>query len=169
MTPVEKLPLVVLISGSGSNLQAIIDGALQDLPVDIRGVISNRGDAYGLERAGRAGIATRVLDHRKFPDRESYDRSLADLVESYEPALVVLAGFMRILTPEFVRRFRGRMINFQSIADCTRIRGPWTPGIRCMAPVCISSPKSWMGDPSFCRPECRSCPATMPISWRRGC
>jgi len=111
MNPVEKLPLVVLISGSGSNLQAIIDGALQDLPADIRAVISNRADAYGLERAGRAGIETRVLDHRKFPDRESYDRSLADLVESHEPALVVLAGFMRILTPEFVRRFQGRMIN----------------------------------------------------------
>ncbi len=111
MNPVEKLPLVVLISGSGSNLQAIIDGALQDLPVDIRAVISNRAEAYGLERAGRAGIKTRVLDHRKFPDRESYDRSLADLVESHEPALVMLAGFMRILTPEFVRRFQGRMIN----------------------------------------------------------
>jgi phosphoribosylglycinamide formyltransferase-1 len=79
--------------------------------VDIRAVVSNRADAYGLERAGHAGIETRVLDHRKFPDRESYDRSLADLVESFEPALVVLAGFMRILTPEFVRRFQGRMIN----------------------------------------------------------
>ena len=111
MNPAEKLPLVVLISGSGSNLQAIIDGARQDLPVDIRAVISNRDDAYGLERAGRAGIETRVLDHRKFSDRESYDRSLADLVESYEPELVVLAGFMRILTPGFVRRFQGRMIN----------------------------------------------------------
>jgi len=111
MNPLEKLPLVVLISGSGSNLQAIIDGASRDLPVDIRAVVSNRADAYGLERAGQAGIETRVLDHRKFPDRESYDRSLADLVESFEPALVVLAGFMRILTPEFVRRFQGRMIN----------------------------------------------------------
>lgn len=111
MNPVEKLPLVVLISGSGSNLQAIIDGASQDLPVDIRAVISNRTDAYGLERAGHAGIDTRVLDHREFQDRESYDRSLADLVESYEPELVVLAGFMRILTPEFVKRFQGRMIN----------------------------------------------------------
>ena len=111
MNPPEKLPLVVLISGSGSNLQAIIDGASRDLPVDIRAVVSNRADAYGLERAGHAGIETRVLDHRKFPDRESYDRSLADLVESFEPALVVLAGFMRILTPEFVRRFQGRMIN----------------------------------------------------------
>ena len=106
-----KLPVVVLISGSGSNLQAIIDGAQADLPVEIRAVISNKIDAYGLERASQANIETRVLDHREFNDRESYDRALGDLVEQFEPGLVILAGFMRILTPEFVQRFRGRMFN----------------------------------------------------------
>jgi len=107
----ERLPLVVLISGSGSNLQAIIDGAAADLPVDIRAVVSNRADAFGLERARRAGIATEVLSHGDFPDRESYDRALADRVEAHDPGLVILAGFMRILTPGFVRRFEGRMLN----------------------------------------------------------
>ncbi len=106
-----RLPLVVLISGSGSNLQAIIDGAEADLPVDVRAVVSNRADAFGLERARRAGIATEVLSHGDFPDRESYDRALADRVDAYDPGLVILAGFMRILTPGFVRRFAGRMLN----------------------------------------------------------
>jgi phosphoribosylglycinamide formyltransferase-1 len=111
MGEVAKLPVVVLISGSGSNLQAIIDGAAADLPVEIRAVISNKSDAYGLERARTAGIETRVLDHREYEDRESYDSALGDLVEEFEPGLVILAGFMRILTPEFVQRFRGRMFN----------------------------------------------------------
>jgi phosphoribosylglycinamide formyltransferase-1 len=111
MGEVAKLPVVVLISGSGSNLQAIIDGASADLPVEIRAVISNKSDAYGLERARTAGIETRVLDHREYEDRESYDSALGDLVEEFEPGLVILAGFMRILTPEFVQRFRGRMFN----------------------------------------------------------
>ena len=106
-----RLPVVVLISGSGSNLQAIIDGAAADLPVEIRAVISNKSDAYGLERARQANIETRVLDHREFEDRESYDLALGDLVEEFQPGLVILAGFMRILTPEFVQRFRGRVFN----------------------------------------------------------
>ncbi len=107
----EKLPLVVLISGSGSNLQAIIDGAASDLPVEIKAVISNQSEAYGLERARQAGIETRVLDHNEFDDRESYDQSLGDLIEEYKPGLVILAGFMRILTPDLVKRFHGRMFN----------------------------------------------------------
>ncbi|OOZ34764.1 phosphoribosylglycinamide formyltransferase [Solemya velesiana gill symbiont] len=107
----KKLPLVVLISGSGSNLQAIIDGAAADLPVEIRAVISNRTDAYGLERARKAGIATKVLDHKDYADREGYDQALGDLIETYEPGLVILAGFMRILSAEFVSRFHGRMFN----------------------------------------------------------
>ena len=109
--PEQPLPLVVLISGGGTNLQAIIDAAVADLPVDIRAVISNEADAFGLERARRAGIETRVLDHRAFADREAYDAALAELIDEYEPGLVVLAGFMRILTPSFVRHFHGRMLN----------------------------------------------------------
>jgi phosphoribosylglycinamide formyltransferase-1 len=112
MKPAGNLPLVVLISGSGSNLQALIDAiAKRRLPAVIRAVISNRTDAFGLERARQAGIETRVLDHRGFPDREGYDHELTRLVDSFQPGLVVLAGFMRILTPRLVNHFHGRMLN----------------------------------------------------------
>lgn len=106
-----KLPIVILISGSGSNLQAIIDEAAHNLPVDIRAVISNRADAYGLERAEKSGIHTEVLDHRNYDSREAYDSALQHLIDSFEPGLVVLAGFMRILTDDFVRHYEGRMFN----------------------------------------------------------
>lgn len=104
--------LVVLISGGGSNLQAIIDGCADgSIPARIAAVISNRADAYGLTRAAKANLATRVLDHRGFADRESYDAALAEVIEEYAPHALLLAGFMRILTPAFVSRFRGRMFN----------------------------------------------------------
>lgn len=107
-----KLPIVVLISGGGTNLQSIIDAVSNnDLPVEIRAVISNRPDAYGLQRAARAGIPGEVLYHKDFPDRESYDRALTALIDRYSPGLVVLAGFMRILSDDFVRHYEGRMIN----------------------------------------------------------
>ena len=106
-----RLAVVVLISGGGTNLQAIIDRAAVDLPIDIRAVISNRPGAGGLERASAAGIETRVLDHAGFTDRESYDRALIALIDSFEPGLVTLAGFMRILTPAFVRHYSGRLLN----------------------------------------------------------
>ncbi len=106
-----KLPVVVLISGGGTNLQAIIDAARNDLPVDIRAVISNRPDAYGLQRAEKAGIPTAVLNHRAFNSREAFDQALAALIDEYQPSLVLLAGFMRILTPDFVRHYHGRMLN----------------------------------------------------------
>lgn len=107
----KKLPIVVLISGSGSNLQSIIDASQQDLPVEIRAVISNKADAYGLTRAKLAGIPTAVLDHKGYPDRDSYDAALRDLIDGYAPELVVLAGFMRILSDDFVRHYEGRMMN----------------------------------------------------------
>jgi phosphoribosylglycinamide formyltransferase-1 len=103
--------VIVLISGSGTNLQAIIDRAQEDLPIKIRAVISNRPDAAGLQRATDAGIETRVLDHKAYPDRESYDRALIGLIDSFQPELVVLAGFMRILTPVFVRHYAGHLLN----------------------------------------------------------
>jgi len=105
------MQVVVLISGSGSNLQAIIDGAGADLPIRIRAVVSNEPGAFGLERARRAGIETRVLNHRDYESREAYDTALGALIDGFEPRLIVLAGFMRILTPAFVARFRGRMLN----------------------------------------------------------
>jgi phosphoribosylglycinamide formyltransferase-1 len=104
--------LVVLISGSGSNLQAIIDACARgEIKADIAAVISNKADAYGLERAKKAGIQTRVLSHKDFDSREAYDAELMDIIESFEPNLVVLAGFMRILTPSLVQKFKGKMLN----------------------------------------------------------
>ena len=111
MSRPHELPLVVLISGNGSNLQAIIDAAQQDLPIVIRAVVSNRADAFGLERARRAHIETQVLDHRGYPTREDYDRALRELIDGFQPELICLAGFMRILSPEFVAHYRGRMFN----------------------------------------------------------
>lgn len=105
------LPIVVLISGSGSNLQSIIDATQQGMPVEIRAVISNKADAYGLTRAEEAGIPTAVLDNKAYADRPSYDAALQALIDSYSPQLVVLAGFMRILTDDFVRHYEGRMMN----------------------------------------------------------
>jgi len=110
--PSAALPIVVLISGNGSNLQAIIDAiARGELAADIRAVISNRPGAPGLERARRAGIAAQVVDHRRYASREAFDIVLQNAVDDYRPALVVLAGFMRILTPPLVRHYRGRMLN----------------------------------------------------------
>lgn len=103
--------VVVLISGSGSNLQALLDSLEPGNPARICAVISNRAEAYGLTRAAQAGIATRVLDHRNFEGREAFDAALVELIDSFEADLVVLAGFMRILTPTFVRRYAGRLLN----------------------------------------------------------
>jgi len=104
--------LVVLLSGSGSNLQAMIDAfSHSDSPVRIRAVISNRADAFGLERARAAGIETRVLNHAGYDGREAFDQALMALIDGFEPALVALAGFMRILTPGFVRHYHGRLLN----------------------------------------------------------
>ncbi|MAA66500.1 MAG: phosphoribosylglycinamide formyltransferase [Alteromonadaceae bacterium] len=104
--------IVVLISGSGTNLQALIEAAAStDFPGRIVAVGSNRPDAGGLERAQQAGIETFTLDHREFSDRETFDASLLRKIETYEPDLVVLAGFMRILTADFVRRYQGRLLN----------------------------------------------------------
>lgn len=108
----EKLPVIVLISGRGSNLQAIIDDAAQaDCPFELRAVVSNRPDAAGLERALQANIATRIVDHKCHASRESFDAALIQSIDSWRPGLVVLAGFMRLLTPDFVDHYDGRLIN----------------------------------------------------------
>lgn len=104
--------IVILISGRGSNMEALI--AERDagrLPVNIAAVISNRPDAKGLETAAKAGIATRCLDHKAFADRAAFDTALAACIDEFAPDLVVLAGFMRILTPDFVRHYEGRLFN----------------------------------------------------------
>lgn len=108
----KRLRVVVLISGSGSNLQALIDGMQAgQLAIDIIAVVSNREDAYGLERARNANIPAHVLPHVHFNSRDEFDHNLAELIHSFEPELIVLAGFMRILTPEFVERFTNKLIN----------------------------------------------------------
>lgn len=107
-----KMPIVVLISGSGTNLQAIIDAAASgELPVTIEAVISDKSDAYGLERAQKAGIKTLSLEYKGFDNREAYDAELQKLIDSQNPRLIVLAGFMRILSAPFVDHYLGRMIN----------------------------------------------------------
>lgn len=100
--------VVILISGRGSNMRSIVDAGL---PADIRAVISNRPDAAGLAYARDRGIATEVVDHTAYPDRAAFDAALAACIDRHAPDLVVLAGFMRILTPGFVEHYRGRMIN----------------------------------------------------------
>lgn len=104
--------IVVLISGNGSNLQSIIDQCLAEkINGKVTAVISNKADAYGLTRAADASIPSHVVDNKAFSDRESYDQALKNCIEQYQPDLVVLAGFMRILTPEFVRFYQGKMLN----------------------------------------------------------
>ncbi|XJV41048.1 phosphoribosylglycinamide formyltransferase [Pseudomonas asplenii] len=104
--------VVVLLSGSGSNLQALIDDVRTgDNPAHIAAVVSNRTDAYGLQRARDAGIETRTLDHKAFEGREAFDAALIELIDAFNPQLVVLAGFMRILSAEFVRHYHGRLLN----------------------------------------------------------
>lgn len=105
-------PIVVLISGRGSNLQAIVDAARSgQLPVTVRAVISNNPQAKGLTIARAAGIPAEVLDHRTYADRTQFEQALAQAIDHYAPRLVVLAGFMRILGEEFIRHYAGRLVN----------------------------------------------------------
>jgi phosphoribosylglycinamide formyltransferase-1 len=100
--------IVILISGRGSNLQAIAEAGL---PARISAVLSNRPDAKGLEYARNRQIPAAIVDHRNHATRESFDTALAAAIDEFDPQLVVLAGFMRILTPQFVERYAGRMVN----------------------------------------------------------
>jgi len=104
--------IAVLISGSGTNLQAFIDRAGDgSLAASIVVVLSNRPDAYGLERARKAGIPAEIVEHIRFDSREAFDRAVAKTLDAYAPDIVVLAGFMRILSPWFVARYAGRVLN----------------------------------------------------------
>jgi phosphoribosylglycinamide formyltransferase-1 len=107
-----SLTLVVLISGTGSNLQALIDAQkTMQPPMMIQAVISNQSDAYGLERARQANIETHVISHRDFGTRELFDQALAACIDHYNPDVIVLAGFMRILTANFTQKYSGRLLN----------------------------------------------------------
>jgi phosphoribosylglycinamide formyltransferase-1 len=108
----EKTRLVVLISGNGTNLQAILDAcAAGSLPAQVMAVISNKSDAFGLERARRAGIPAIAMPKPKEQDRREYDSLLADSVAAYRPDWVILAGWMRVLSSNFLDRFPRRVIN----------------------------------------------------------
>jgi phosphoribosylglycinamide formyltransferase 1 len=104
--------LVILISGRGSNMEAIVRACSDEgWSAQVAAVIANRPDAAGLAFAASHGIATAVVDHRQFPDRESFDAALAREIDGFAPDLVVLAGFMRVLTAGFVDYYAGRMLN----------------------------------------------------------
>ena len=104
--------IVILISGRGSNMEAIVDAcAREGWNARVAAVLSNRADAAGLAFAAARGIATAVVDHRAFSSREAFDAALAQAIDAHAPDLLLLAGFMRILTPGFVQRYEGRMMN----------------------------------------------------------
>jgi phosphoribosylglycinamide formyltransferase-1 len=104
--------IVILLSGRGSNMQAVVERcAAEGWPATVAAVISNRPDASGLAWAAERGIATQVLDHKLYADRDAFDAALAQAIDAYQPDLVVLAGFMRILGQAFVQHYAGRMLN----------------------------------------------------------
>ena len=104
--------IVILISGRGSNMEAIVKACeAEGWPAQVAAVVSNRPDAAGLAFAQARGIAAQVVDHKAFPDRDTFDAALGDVIEAHQPDVVVLAGFMRILTGGFVARFAGRLVN----------------------------------------------------------
>ena len=108
----KPLPIVVLISGGGSNLQTIIDRIADNtINAEICAVITNKPEAYGIKRAQKAKIPTEIIDHSQYDSRESFDAELTRRIEKYQPELIVLAGFMRILSDDFVNHFYGKMIN----------------------------------------------------------
>lgn len=110
--PTKPCRIVVLISGNGSNLQAIIDAtSANPRQAEIVAVISNKAEAYGLQRARLANIATQVLPYAEFNDRQKYDQALMACIDQYQADLIVLAGFMRILTDEFVNHYLGKLLN----------------------------------------------------------
>ncbi|TNC82009.1 MAG: phosphoribosylglycinamide formyltransferase [Oleiphilus sp.] len=114
MDAVEAKPpvIVVLISGTGSNLQALIDEVRnENIPATIAAVISNKPGVEGLDRARKAEITAEVVDHTRFDQREEFDLNLIRAIDKYQPDLIVLAGFMRILTADFVKRYEGRLLN----------------------------------------------------------
>lgn len=107
-----KVPIAVLISGGGTNLQAIIDAIeAKRLDAKIEIVLSNRADAFGLQRAKKHGLPTEVLDHKSFPSREAYDQAVVERLRGRGVELVVLAGFMRLLSPVFIKAYSNRIMN----------------------------------------------------------
>jgi len=131
--------IVILISGRGSNMESLLAAVASGaLPVRVAGVLSNRADARGLQTAAAQGVPTRVVDHKQFAERAAFDAAMAEAIDEFAPDLVVLAGFMRVLSDGFVRHYAGRLINIhpsllpsfpglhthrQALAEGVRIHG----------------------------------------------
>ena len=107
----QMFKIAVLISGNGSNLQAIIDNFRDEVGIEISSVISNKGDAYGLTRANREGIETHIVNHEDYSSREDFEKKLINILKKESPDLIVLAGFMRILSNLFISEYYGKLIN----------------------------------------------------------
>jgi hypothetical protein len=158
--------IVILISGGGSNMAAIVRAAQRDnwrkaFAAEVAAVISNRPDAGGLAFAREQGLAAEVVDHKQFASREAFDEALAAAIDRHAPALVVLAGFMRILTPAFVERYRGRLLNIHPRCcppsrGCTRTSARWMPAAASPGRPCTRSRPISITAPSWNRPWCRS-------------
>lgn len=171
--------IVILISGGGSNMAAIVQTAQRDhwqqrYGTRVAAVISNRADAGGLAFARDHGVDTAVIDHTEYADRSAFDERLSQEIDRHQPALVVLAGFMRILTPGFVARYTGRLLNIHPSLL------PAFPGLHthqraidagcCLpAPRCTRSRPNWITDRSWRKPWCRSCLTIPPTAWPRAC
>ncbi|HRK96934.1 MAG TPA: phosphoribosylglycinamide formyltransferase [Alphaproteobacteria bacterium] len=111
-TPSRKIGLAVLISGRGSNLQSLIDACrLPDFPAEIKVVVCNKPEAYGIERAKQAGLPCVVISHKDFSSREAFEQAMLNALSDYDIDLICQAGFMRILTPHFITPWAGRLIN----------------------------------------------------------
>jgi len=132
----KRCRLGVLVSGNGSNLQAILDACgAKDFPAQVQLVISNKAEAFALERARKKGVAASVVSHRDFPSRESFEDRLIAALEDAKVDLVILAGFMRVLSPRFVRHFAGRILNVHpallpSFPGTHAIEQAWNYGVR---------------------------------------
>lgn len=128
--------IVILISGRGSNMEALLDAvAAGSLPVRVAAVLANRADAAGLKIAAARGVATRVVDHCQYADRETFDAALAETIDGYAPDLIVLAGFMRILKPRFIEAFPHKIINLHpsllpSFPGLDAIGQAWRRGVK---------------------------------------
>jgi len=157
--------IVILISGRGSNMEAIVRACQAEAwPARIAAVISNRPDAAGLKFAASHGIATAVVDHKDFPDREHFDAALAQVIDGFSPDLVVLAGFMRILTVGFVKHYAGRMLNIHpSLLPCF-------PGLRTHEQALAAGVKVHGATAHFVTPELDHGPIVLQaaIEVRRG-
>lgn len=175
--------LVILISGGGSNMTAILQAAERDhwaerYQARVTAVISNQADASGLALAREAGVATAVVSHQAFAHhaqpREAFDAALMTEIDRHQPALVVLAGFMRILTPGFVRHYAGRLVNIHpsllpAFPGCAPTSARCKPVAKWRVRQCIMSRPNWTTVRSWRRRWCLCCHTTPPRCWLRAC